>query len=47
MSRLVPYRNGLWLALALLLPLSSRSQEAAKDPTPTLEASTLSQSDAQ
>ncbi len=46
MSRLVQNRNGLWLALALLLPPSSWSQEGEKATTPILEASTVTQSDA-
>ncbi len=47
MSRLVQNQNGLWLALALFLPLSSLSQEAVKVPTPTLETVTVTQPDAQ
>ncbi len=47
MSRLAQNRNGLWLALPLLFPLSMWSQEAVKNPTPTFESSAVSQSDVQ
>lgn len=48
MSKLAQNRNGLLLALSLLLlPLGLWSQEGATSPTPTLEASTVSRSDAQ